>query len=70
MILNPHKYYFMLFAVQDGFQTNLASNLPIISQRKVLRAVVDKKPAFSTHRTNITEKANIKLNTLAEYKNT
>lgn len=53
-----------------GFKQISRRNLTIIRPRKVLRAAVDKKPAFSTHRTNITEKANRKLNTLAEYKNT
>ena len=66
-VLNLDKYYFMLFGVNDGIQTDLASNNSTVKnskKEKILGIIFDNKLDFFLHLTRITKKANIKLNNL------
>ena len=65
MVLNLNKCSFVLFDVKDELQADLVCNNVTIKnnkEEKVLGITFENKLHVSTHLTNITNKANIKLN--------
>ena len=67
MVLNPHKFYFMLLAVDDEFQTNLIrwnETLKNSKRENVLGVTIANKLNFKTHLLIITKNADNKFNVL------
>ena len=65
MMLNPGKYYFMLFGVKENEQFHLICNditLKHSSHEKILGVTIDNKLSFDEHIINTCKTANKKLN--------